>query len=61
MMMTMMMRDHLEDTGVDGRMVLAGSVRKWGEGGGVSDWFDLVQDRNRWWALVNAVMNVGFP
>jgi hypothetical protein len=21
------------------------------------DWIDLAQDRNRWWALVNAVMN----
>jgi len=21
------------------------------------DWIDLAKDRNRWWALVNAVMN----
>jgi hypothetical protein len=26
--------------------------------GGDMDWIDLVQDRNRWWALVNAVMNI---
>jgi len=22
------------------------------------DWTDLAQDRDRWWALVNAVMNL---
>ena len=25
--------------------------------GGV-DWIDVTQDRDRWWALVNAVMNL---
>jgi len=28
--------------------------------GGV-DWIDLAQDRDRWWALVNAVMNLWVP
>jgi hypothetical protein len=28
--------------------------------GGV-DWIDLAQDRGRWWALVNAVMNLRVP
>jgi hypothetical protein len=47
--------DHLEDKGVDGRM---GS--KWTLGrvvGGV-EWIHLTQDRDRWRAVVNAVMNL---
>jgi hypothetical protein len=27
-------------------------------GCGAMDWIDLAQDRNRWWAVVNAVMNL---
>jgi len=25
------------------------------------DWIDLAQDTNRWWALVNAAMNLWVP
>jgi hypothetical protein len=49
-------KDHLEDQGVDGRM-----ESEWTLGrlvGGSVEWIDLAQDRDRWRALVNAVMNL---
>jgi len=30
-------------------------------GRGVMDWIDLAQDRDRWRALVNKIMNLRFP
>jgi hypothetical protein len=48
-------RDHLEDLGVDGRIILRWVFRKLDEG---MDWNDLVQDRDRWRSLVNVVMNL---
>jgi hypothetical protein len=47
----------LEDPGVDGRIILRYIFRKWDVG---MDWIELVQSRDRWWALVNAVMNFRF-
>jgi hypothetical protein len=51
-------RDHLEDQGVDGKIILRWIFRKWDKG---MDWIDLDRDRDRWWAIVNAVMNLLFP
>jgi hypothetical protein len=50
--------DHLGDRGIDGRIILKW-IFKSGMGG--MDWIELAQDRNRWRALVNAVMNLGVP
>ena len=44
------------DPGVDGRIILRWVFRKWNVGG--MDWIELAQDRDRLWALVNAVMNL---
>jgi len=49
----------LEDPAVDGRLLLRWIFRKVGCGG--MDWIELAQDRDRWWALVNAVMNLRVP
>jgi hypothetical protein len=43
-------RDHLEDPSVDGR--------KWDGGRGCLNWTDLAQNRDRWQALVNVVINL---
>jgi hypothetical protein len=48
-------RNHLEDPGVDGRIILKLIFEKWGPG---IDWIDLAQDRGRWRALVNAVVKI---
>ena len=52
-------RDHLEDPGVDGRMLLRWIFGKWDVGG--VDWIDLAQDMDRWRALVKAVINLQVP
>jgi len=49
-------RHHLRDQGVYGRIILRWIFRKWDVRG--IDWIELAQDRDRRWALVNAVMNL---
>ena len=44
-------RDHLGNLGIDGR-ILKWIFKMWD----VVTWTDLAQDRDRWQALVNAVM-----
>jgi hypothetical protein len=48
-------RDHSEDRSVDGRM---GSEWTLGKFGGGVKWIRVAQDRDRWRALVNAVMKL---
>jgi hypothetical protein len=47
--------DKFGDTGIDGRIILKWIFKTW-DGG--MNWIELAQDRDRWRALVNAVMNL---
>jgi len=49
----------LGDPDVDGMIILKWIFRKWDVVG--IDWIELAQDRDRWWLLVNAVMNLRVP
>jgi hypothetical protein len=49
-------RGHLEDQGVNGRIILRRIFRKLDVGMG---WIDLVQVRDMFRALLNTVMNLG--
>jgi hypothetical protein len=46
-------RDHLGDSGANRRIILEWIFRMWGV-----DWIELAQDRDRWQALVKAVVNL---
>jgi len=52
-------KNRLRDPGVDGRRILRWIFRKWDVGS--LDLIELAQDRDRWRALVNAVMNLRVP
>jgi len=48
----------LEDPGIDRRIILTWNFWKWD---GSISWIDLGQNRGRWQALVNVVMNLQVP
>jgi hypothetical protein len=50
--------DHLGDPGVDVSIILKWLFRTWDVG---MDWIELVEDRDRWRALVDPVMNFQGP
>ena len=51
-------KNHSEDQGLDGRIILKWILKKWVRD---MDWIDLAQDRDSWRAVVNAVMNLRDP
>jgi hypothetical protein len=50
--------DNFKDQGIDERTILGWIFKKWD--GGIY-WIDLAQDRDRWQAVVNVVINLQFP
>jgi hypothetical protein len=50
--------DRLGDPDVDGRIMLKWIFKVW-DGG--MNWIQLAEDRDRWRAVVNAVMNLRVP
>ena len=51
-------REHLEDLGIDGKIILRWIFRKY-DGG--MYWVDPVQGRDRWRVLVNAALKLRMP
>jgi hypothetical protein len=49
----------LEDPGVNGGIILKMDIKEVGWGG--KQWIDLAQDMDRWWAIVNEVINIRVP
>jgi hypothetical protein len=46
---------HLGDPGVDGKIILRRIFKRWER---VMYWIELAQDRDRWRAIMNAVMEL---
>jgi len=51
-------RDHWEDLDVDGRKLLKCNIQ---EVGWDMDWMEMAQDRDRWRALLKALMSLRVP
>jgi hypothetical protein len=51
-------RDHLENPDMDGRIILELIFKTCDVG---MDWIALAQNRDRWWAYVNVLMNLRVP
>ena len=49
---------HSKEPDVDGKIILKWILQKW-DGG--MDWIAIVEDRDRWRAVANAVMNFRVP
>jgi hypothetical protein len=54
-------RDNFEDLGIDGKIILEWVLEKQGGKRWGVDWIHLAQDRDHWWAVVNAIMKHGVP
>jgi hypothetical protein len=50
--------NNLGDPCVDGRIILKWRFKTWDRD---MDWIELAQYKDRWWAVVNAVMNLQVP
>jgi hypothetical protein len=53
-------RDHSEDAGVDRRIIIGWTFRKW-DRGAYTGLIDMAQDRDGWQNVANAVMNLRVP